>query len=524
MKKILLTGALAVIAYYSQAQTTNTFPANGNVGIGTTTPAQILDVQTNTNGTTGITFTNQSTGSQARSRFTVSNGVNYAIFNLNGTNYPTDPNCLMINAPYNSNSSIIFSSGTEKMRIDPNGNVGIFTNAPTHSLTLSSSTTGIASYNTTDQTTNFQRLVQGWNSGIYQIGAYYGGTAALPSIQIGLQPAPGSTTLSPGRLFSINANASSNAGIFDFNVSTAAPGSLIAMQGNNSASSGTQNFLSLFPTISQGTTGSTAGYRTLFISTYLASTGSGVANYLIDAGTNTLVSGLGTHTSKFVVTSTGNVGIGTATPTSPFAVMANGTGVSINPHGGTYFGSLAFNRDATLGNIYDPTGSAFQINNGGTDNNLHFQVYSGSGSQVTNNALVINGSNGSVGIGTANTFTYMLAVNGSAIATSMTVKLYGNWPDFVFKPNYHLLPLNEVKTYIDQNSHLPDMPSAEEVSKEGINLGEMNKRLVKKVEELTLYIIESDKLGKDRDAQLKSQQEQINLLKEQLNLLIKGKH
>jgi hypothetical protein len=70
------------------------------------------------------------------------------------------------------------------------------------------------------------------------------------------------------------------------------------------------------------------------------------------------------------------------------------------------------------------------------------------------------------------------------------VKLVANWPDYVFKKDYALPSLADVKTYIDQNQHLPEIPSAQQIEKDGINLGEMNKLLLKKVEELTLYLIE----------------------------------
>jgi len=125
--------------------------------------------------------------------------------------------------------------------------------------------------------------------------------------------------------------------------------------------------------------------------------------------------------------------------------------------------------------------------------------------------LVVN--NGNVSIGTPNSYGYKFAVNGNVIATSMTVKLYANWPDYVFKKDYQLPSLTDVKTYIDQNQHLPDMPSEAEVAKDGLNLGEMNKLLVKKVEELTLYLIEKDKKDKEKDELLISLQKQINELK-----------
>lgn len=99
---------------------------------------------------------------------------------------------------------------------------------------------------------------------------------------------------------------------------------------------------------------------------------------------------------------------------------------------------------------------------------------------------------GNVGIGTTNPGSYRLAVNGGIHSQSVNVDLTG-WSDYVFKKEYQLPTLNEVKTYIDQNHHLPDMPSEAQVIKNGINLGEMNKLLTKKVEELTLYLIDKDK-------------------------------
>jgi len=84
------------------------------------------------------------------------------------------------------------------------------------------------------------------------------------------------------------------------------------------------------------------------------------------------------------------------------------------------------------------------------------------------------------------------------------------------------MPLSEVKTYIDKNQHLPEIPTAAEVEKDGVNLGEMNRLLVKKVEELTLYLIEKDKKDKEKEALLKSQQEQIDELKQQLSLITKA--
>ena len=88
---------------------------------------------------------------------------------------------------------------------------------------------------------------------------------------------------------------------------------------------------------------------------------------------------------------------------------------------------------------------------------------------------------------------YKLAVNGKAIAEEVVVKLKANWPDYVFADTYKLPSLLEVERYIRENKHLPDVPSAETVAEQGLSLGEMNALLLKKVEEMTLYMIEMKK-------------------------------
>jgi len=97
---------------------------------------------------------------------------------------------------------------------------------------------------------------------------------------------------------------------------------------------------------------------------------------------------------------------------------------------------------------------------------------------------------GNIGVGVTDTKGYKLAVGGSMVAESIKVKLKTAWPDYVFAPAYKLPSLQEVEDHIKQHQHLPGMPSAKEVAAEGIDLGEMNRKLLQKVEELTLYIIE----------------------------------
>jgi len=100
-----------------------------------------------------------------------------------------------------------------------------------------------------------------------------------------------------------------------------------------------------------------------------------------------------------------------------------------------------------------------------------------------------------VGIGTSS-FTdgsdsYRLSVNGKVRAHE--VKVYTTWADFVFDKNYQLPTLKEIEAYINTHGHLQDIPSEAEVAKNGIEVGEMNKLLLQKIEELTLHVIQLNK-------------------------------
>lgn len=88
---------------------------------------------------------------------------------------------------------------------------------------------------------------------------------------------------------------------------------------------------------------------------------------------------------------------------------------------------------------------------------------------------------------------YRLAVNGDIICVDITTLPFASWPDYVFKSGYKLQPLSEVEAFVKKNGHLPGIPAAAEVKKNGIMLGEMQRKTIEKVEELTLYIIELKK-------------------------------
>ena len=105
---------------------------------------------------------------------------------------------------------------------------------------------------------------------------------------------------------------------------------------------------------------------------------------------------------------------------------------------------------------------------------------------------------GSVAIGTSFITTpipldYRLAVGGKILAEEVRIKLIKDWADYAFEPTYRLRTLPEVEAFIQTRHHLPDMPSATEVAESGIGLGEMQSKLLLKIEELTLHAIAQQK-------------------------------
>ena len=136
----------------------------------------------------------------------------------------------------------------------------------------------------------------------------------------------------------------------------------------------------------------------------------------------------------------------------------------------------------------------------------HFKIFTD-----TLERMVVR-NDGSVGIGTTDTYGYKLAVNGNLgvdgdidLSTTVDDNQNFNWPDYVFKKDYNLLSLTEVEKHIKEKGHLPNVPSAKEVEEKGsFSLGEMNKKLLEKVEELTLYLIEQNKNIKKQEKRIKA--------------------
>ncbi len=235
----------------------------------------------------------------------------------------------------------------------------------------------------------------------------------------------------------------------------------------------------------------------------------------------------GTLITDMVVNSSGYVGIGTSTPSTPLEVVGNATfennlnvaqdalisgnsllNGTLYTRGVATFAStvlvsgnvgigvtspaypLDVNGDAHISNILYSTG----VNTTGNVN-VGQSLSVGASATVAGNATV----SGYVQIGnvaTPNIYPttngYMLYVQGGVLAESFKVapSTSPDWFDMVFDSSYALRPLADVEQYVRKNRHLPDIPSADDVAKNGIDVAKMDGRLLQKIEELTLYVIQ----------------------------------
>jgi len=177
--------------------------------------------------------------------------------------------------------------------------------------------------------------------------------------------------------------------------------------------------------------------------------------------------------TRMVIDNAGNIGFGTNMPASKLHIVSGIERETLRIYkSGNYSNYLSI-WQGTGGVVIDPIGTGL--------------LYLGYDQATT---VVIGKNGGELAIGTTTPSPgYKLTVKGAVHAEEVKVDLNVPGPDYVFESDYPLASLEDTKVYIEQNKHLPGIPSSDEMQQNGVNLLEMNMRLLEKIEELTLHLI-----------------------------------
>ncbi|CAN5272256.1 hypothetical protein BH09BAC3_BH09BAC3_35270 [soil metagenome] len=226
------------------------------------------------------------------------------------------------------------------------------------------------------------------------------------------------------------------------------------------------------------------------------------------------------NATRMTISPAGNTGIGTISPLAKLHINSIGNGIDPENYTAAEHSLFLQNSSTVNGNInaisFGDAGGWGVANCGVVTNpnnhsgKLYFSTRPSASIAAPLVRMLID-ENGNVGIGTKSP-DQRLTVNGKIHATEVIVTATVPAPDYVFDSLYPLSPLDSVQSYIAVNHHLPDVPSAADMEKDGINVSEMNMLLLKKIEELTLYLID---VKHENEIQLKKMQQEIEILKKQ---------
>jgi hypothetical protein len=226
--------------------------------------------------------------------------------------------------------------------------------------------------------------------------------------------------------------------------------------------------------------------------------------YQVDATTSNHIFFAGASASSsneiMRIQGNGNVGIGTPSPTDRLDVNGN---IAMRGLGIFEFGKGVVGKEVNAGrvgyNAFGQEGLTF-VGGGTTTTNRKVFFFAEGGASFSGNINALT----TISVGTPNVPTgYKVAVDGKIIAEELRIQNSTAWPDYVFEKEYDLMPLKDVENHITKHKHLPDVPSAKDVSIDGFAVGDMQKVLLRKIEELTLYIIEQEKRIKELELKIK---------------------
>ncbi len=443
-----------------QAQS-NVFPANGNVGVGTGSPTHLFEVwgggivsSVPSGPSWGFGIQTQSGwGGWARQySFFSSDGTQLGALMASG-DAGNSINQISIGRGYNGAGQ----AGPEWLTVRSNGNVGVGTSSPQVKLNVQADNAALWNYGQlliSGSSNDNKRLSVGFDT-TNNIGFVQPHIAGVDSYPLVLMPYSG------------------NVG-----VGVTTPGTKLEVAGSFRST----------------TNGPLPNYGTGMEVFFQPSPQLGVVQ-AVDRGAGAQLPvrvGPSTH-----FTPSGDVGLGTPAPNQKLSVNGN---FSL----GTIGSFIMMGQDAYTG------GGGFLMLRSSGSYGKDFSIENYSHATGWQNNLFVAGESGNVGIGTTNP-TQKLSVKGSIRAKEVIVETTG-WADYVFDEHYDLRPLSEIEQHVKMHKHLPGIPSAAEVAEKGLGLGEMQAKLLAKIEELTLHVIAQEKRIELQNQRIAQQADQISKL------------